>query len=92
MARDEQRYWAPPDRLQPGKKRWGWVDEIVQDGERWLQQQPFWNDLAKAEDLIRGKEMLKADENRSDLTSNRLKRILREMVAAISDVRYPENA
>lgn len=32
-----------------------------------------------------------ADENRSSLTSNRLKRIGREMVAAISDVRYPED-
>jgi hypothetical protein len=62
----------------------------VQDGERFLQTQPFWADMAKAENLIRGKEMLKADENRSDLTSNRLKRIFREQVAALSDVRYPE--
>lgn len=36
-------------------------------------------------------EMQKADENRSDLTSNRLKRVGREMVAAISDVRYPDD-
>ena len=55
-----------------------------------MQSQPFWSDLGKAENLIRGKECLKADENRSDLTSNRLKRILREMVAAISDVHYPD--
>lgn len=61
------------------------------DGERWLQSQPFWNDLDRAERIIRGQEMQKADENRSDLTSNRLKRICREMVAAISDVRYPED-
>jgi hypothetical protein len=92
MARDDSTRWQPPDRLEPGKKRWGWVEDIVSDGERWLEGQPFWNDLSKAEDVIRGKELLKADENRSDLTSNRLKRLGREMVAAISDVRYPEDA
>ena len=90
MARTEDNRFQPPDRLAPGKKRVAWVNDIVQDGERWLQTQPFWADLAKAEHLIRGKEMIKADENRSDLTSNRLKRIFREQVAALSDVRYPD--
>lgn len=66
--------------------------DIRSQGEGWLQSQPFWNDLDKAEDIIRGKEMLAADENRSNLTSNRLKRLGREMVAAISDVRYPDDA
>lgn len=92
MPRNDSMKWQPPSRLEPGKKRWGWVEDIVSDGESWLQSQPFWNDLSKAEDIIRGKELLKADENRSDLTSNRLKRVGREMVAAISDVRYPEDA
>ena len=86
----DSRRWQPPDRLASGKERFGWVDEIIQDGERWLESQPFWSDLSKAEDLIRGKETVKADENRSDLTSNRLKRILRGIVAAYSDVRYPD--
>jgi hypothetical protein len=84
--------WQPPDRLADGKKRWGYIQEIISAGERWLESQPFWSDLSKAEDIIRGKEMLKADENRSDLTSNRLKRLGREMVAAISDVRFPDDA
>lgn len=92
MPRNDSMKWQPPSRLDPGKKRWGWVEEIVSDGERWLQSQPFWSDLGKAEDIIRGKELLKADENRSDLTSNRLKRLGREMVAAISDVRFPDDA
>jgi len=87
----ESRYWQPPDRLAPGRKRWGWCQEIISDGERMLQGQPFWNDLALAEEIIRGREMSKADENRSDLTSNRLKRAAREMIAAISDVRYPDD-
>lgn len=64
---------------------------MISDSEGWLTQQPFWSDISKAEDIIRGKELVKADENRSDLCSNRLKRIGREMVAAISDVRYPED-
>ena len=89
MPREDSR-WQPPDRLAPGRKRVGWVDEILSDGERWLQAQPFWSDLSKAENLIRGKECVKADENRSDLTTNPLKLILREMVAAISDVHYPD--
>lgn len=90
MAKDTSFKWQPPNRLAPGRKRWGYLEEITQDGERWLQSQPFWGDFARAEDLIRGKETIKADENRSDLTSNRLKRIFREMSAALSDVRYPD--
>src|SRR5208337_1477954 len=90
MAR-EDKTWQPPDRLAPGKKRIAYLREIIDDSEQWLRQQSFWNDLSIAEQTIRGKEMIKADENRSDLTSNRLKRIGREMVAAISDVRYPED-
>lgn len=92
MAKDDSTRWQPPSRLADGKKRWGYIEDIVSDGERWLQSQPFWNDLSRAEDVIRGREQRKADENRSDLTSNRLKRVGREMVAAISDVRFPEDA
>jgi len=92
MSREsDQRQWQPPNRLERGKKRFGWIEDIVSDGENWLESQPFWSDLSKAEDIIRGKEMDKSDENRSSLTSNRLKRISREMVASISDVRYPED-
>lgn len=90
MRESDIKRWQPPDRLAPGKKRWGWCDDIISDGESWLQSQPFWNDMSRSESLIRGKEMMKADENRSDLTSNRLKRIEREMVAALSDVRHPD--
>ncbi len=89
---DENKRWQPPNRTEPGKKVWKWVEDVVDSGEQWLESQPFWNDLSRAEDIIRGKEQEKADENRSDLTSNRLKRIGREMVAAISDVRYPQDA
>jgi hypothetical protein len=91
MARQQDKSWQPPDRLTPGKKRKAWLDEIVDDSESWLRQQPFWNDLDLAEKIIHGSELVKADQNRSDLTSNRLPRIGREMVATISDVRYPED-
>jgi hypothetical protein len=83
--------WQPPDRLADGRRRGAWQQQIIETSEGWLRKQPFWNDLSKAEDIIRGKELQKADENRSDLTSNRLKRLGREMVASISDVRYPED-
>lgn len=92
MARSDSTRWQPPDRLAAGTKRFGWVDDIVLHGESWLEGQPFWKDLSRAEDVIRGKEQRQADENRSDLTSNRLKRVAKEMIAAISDVRYPEDA
>jgi hypothetical protein len=90
MGREPDRRWQPPSRLDHPRKVAGWCEDIISDGENWLQGQPFWSDLAKAEDLIRGKESFKADQNRSDLTTNTLKKILREMVAAISDVRYPD--
>jgi hypothetical protein len=92
MAQKDNARWQPPDRLAPGTKRWGYLQDTLSAGESWLESQPFWNDLSKAEDIIRGKELQKADENRSDLTSNRLKRVAKEMIAAISDVRYPEDA
>ena len=90
MPRENITRWQPPDRLAPGKNIVGWANEIIQDGEAWLEHQPFWNDLSRAENLIRGKECAKADENRSDLTTNTLKKIMRETVAAVSDVRYPD--
>lgn len=88
--RDETKRWQPPPQDAPKKKIWGWCDDIISDGENWLESQPFWSDFSRAEKLIRGKEQAKADENRSDLTSNRLKKILREIVGAMSDVRYPD--
>lgn len=90
MARDNTKRWQPPDRLSKGRDIVGWADDIISDSEGWLESQPFWSDLSKAENLIRGKECVKADENRSDLTSNGLKSMLREIVAAVSDVRYPD--
>lgn len=90
MPRESDSRWQPPNRLAPPRKIVGWCDEIISDGEGWLESQPFWSDLSKAENLIRGKECAKADQNRSDLTSNGLKGMLREIVAAVSDVHYPE--
>jgi hypothetical protein len=90
VSRNKISRWQPPNRLALGKDIVGWTEDIISDGEGCLQSQPFWSDLSKAEKLIRGKECVKADENRSDLTTNPLKLILREMVAAISDVRYPD--
>lgn len=85
----DDRHFQPPSQLKSGRERWQWTEDIILDGERWLQAQPFWTDLVKAEEIIKGKEMDRADENRSSLTSNRLKRIGREMVATCADVRYP---
>jgi hypothetical protein len=90
MARDSDTRWQPPSRFAPGKKIFGWVDEITQDGEGWLQSQSFWSDIERAENIVRGKECRASDQNRSSLTSNRLKRLFREVGAAISDVRYPD--
>src|SRR5574337_1342918 len=88
-GKDYDTHWQPPGHLKGGRERWQWTEDIILDGERWLQNQPFWTDLVRAENVIKGKEMDQADENRSDLTSNRLKRIGREMVATCADVRYP---
>jgi hypothetical protein len=89
-SKDDTLKWQPPSRLVDPRQVWGWADDIISDGEGWLQAQPFWNDLTRAENLIRGMEQKKADENRSDLTSNRLKKILREIVGVLSDVRHPD--
>lgn len=88
-GKDYDAHWQPPSHLKSGRERWQWTEDIILDGERWLQAQPFWTDLVRAEEIIKGKEMDRADENRSSLTSNRLKRIGREMVATCADVRYP---
>ena len=62
MAKQPDKAWQPPERLAPGKKRIAWQREIIDDSESWLRQQPFWNDLSLAEQIIRGKELVKADE------------------------------
>ena len=51
MPRDSDTRWQPPDRLAPGKKIVGWANDIIQDGEGWLESQPFWSDLSKVPQL-----------------------------------------
>ena len=80
--------WQPPDMLASGQDRAGWAEDLVQEGERWLGQQPSYKDLNRSIDLIAGKPDVASQENRSKLTTNRAKRSLREIIGTLSDTRY----
>lgn len=89
MSRDDQdtRRWQPPPKdALPGAKM-GWVNDVVAAGEGNLTAQTGFKDIGRAVDLISGRLGELDTESRSKLTTNRGKRVLREVIANISDIR-----
>jgi hypothetical protein len=90
MARKDpsQQTWQAPDffTAKPNIVA-GWCNEIVQDREAALKTTQQYKDVGLGFDLIAGKPDNTIQEQRSPLNSNRAKRSMREIVAALSDTR-----
>ncbi len=65
----------------------GWVDELLQDREALLKSTSQYKDIDKAFSLIAGQPDSSINEQRSNMNTNRAKRSIREINAALSDVR-----
>ena len=89
MARreDEDRRWQPPDRDAKGSEKMAWVNDVVSCGEQFNASLTSGRDVAKAIAMIAGQDEKIPNQSRSNMSMNREKRALREVVANISDIR-----
>lgn len=81
MPEKHQHEWQAPPREAPAEYRKGWCDELVANGDRWVQNQPGLRNLNKNIKLLMG-----LDQER-DLESNLLQPDIRTFVETISDLR-----
>lgn len=65
----------------------GWCAESIQEGQAWLKSQRGYGDMRKALDIISGKPLNDGADYRSRLSTNRLKRNVREVIGTLSDIR-----
>ena len=64
-----------------------WCSEAVQQGQAWLKVQRGYGDMRKALDILSGRGGGELFDYRSGLNTNRLKRNVREVIGALSDIR-----
>ena len=97
MKQPDSHWQPPPDNGRDNAQaRQAWVNDIVSFGEQYNASLLNAHDIGRAIDMISGRAGRKVGESRSDLTSNRGKRALREVAANIADIRaidayYTEN-
>jgi hypothetical protein len=84
MADLEQMSWQVPYFEVPAEKRAGWVEEQLQEGEGWLQDQRSYKDLARNLKVFDG---IIDDGVASSLVTNGLKYDIRKFIETISEVR-----
>jgi hypothetical protein len=65
----------------------GWCSEALQEGQAWLKVQRGYGDMRKALDILSGRSGTDLFEYRSRMNTNRLKRNIREIIGALSDIR-----
>jgi hypothetical protein len=88
MAFDsEDRHWQPPARDEKPSDKMAWLNDVVSMGESYNSTLLSARDIGKAISMISGAGERRLTQSRSDLTMNREKRALREVVANIADIR-----
>lgn len=65
----------------------GWCAEAIQEGQAWLKMQRGYSDMRKSLDVLSGRGGMELYDYRSRIKTNRLKRNVREVVGALSDIR-----
>jgi hypothetical protein len=98
MAQDDgkkRKQWQVPTYSQSGsnkKEVHAWMKQNVDDGTEFLEASPGYQQLEESIRILSGKPSAalaaKQDEGYSRLNVNRLKRNMREMVNALSEIRY----
>lgn len=84
MADLQQMNWQVPRFEEPAENRAAWVEEQIQEGEGWLEQQRSYKDLARNLKIFDG---IIDDEISSSLVTNGLKYDVRKFIETISEVR-----
>lgn len=88
MSDERLHEWQCPPQASSESRILGWVNESTEEGQIWLRSQRGYGDFRKAMDVISGKPMNPDRiDYRSTLSTNRLKRNIREIVGALSNIR-----
>lgn len=81
MFEEKVREWQVPRYEESGTRRKGWIDELVQNGERWLRSQKSIANIADDVELITGRNQQLSVE------SNGIQSDIRTFVETMSDLR-----
>jgi hypothetical protein len=76
--------WQVPPFSAPADERMAWIEEQLEEGEGWLQNQRAYKDLAKNIKIF---DALFDDKTKSTLVSNEMKYNIRKFIETISEVR-----
>lgn len=80
--------WQIPPYSAAEDKKIGWLNEATEEGQNWLRAQRGFGDFQKAMDIISGRtDFPDLTEYRSKMSTNRLKRNVREVIGAMADIR-----
>ena len=89
MKDDQTRHWQPPpdEGRDNAADRMAWVSDIVSFGESYNASLQSGKDVSRAIEMISGRDSRSPNQSRSNVSFNREKRALREVIANISDIR-----
>ncbi len=80
--------WQAPPAAASEDRKLGWLNEANETGEAWLRSQRGYGDYRKSMDILGGKNSdLDIADYRSCLSTNGLKRDVREVVGALANIR-----
>jgi hypothetical protein len=88
MSEERLKEWQVPAQAAKLDKKLGWLNESTEEGQLWLKSQRGFDDYRKAMDILGGK--ISGDkllDYRSIVSTNRLKRNVREIVGALANIR-----
>ena len=86
---DSKDNWKVPPRDSSPETIVAWVNRMWQDGENYLQSQPWYNDIDRAINVICGSANKQPIKRLSGVSYNKAKRIIRERVSTLSNFRTP---
>ena len=89
MKDEKTNHWQPPpdNGRDNSAERMSWVSDIVSMGEQYNATLSSSKDIVRAIEMISGRNNKLPNQSRSDVSFNREKRALREVVANIADIR-----
>src|SRR5882757_5571227 len=90
MADDKlYREWQSPPAATSEGRRIDWINSATEEGQNWLRSQRGYRDFSRSLDILAGQDSstIQSAEYRSRVSTNRLKRNVREVVGTMSKLR-----
>lgn len=90
MADTEPKYkdWQCPPQASDSNAKLNWLNEQCEEGQSWIRSQRGYGDFKKSLDILSGKpDPLLVPTYRSQITTGRLKRNVKEIIGACANIR-----